>query len=263
MTVTPTPFPEVNELLRLLHARMGAVLGAHLLALYLDGSLARGGFDAASDIDFVAVVPSQLDDTTFAALQQMHAAIGQLDYRLARDIEGFYVPLAGLRRYDPANSLFANLERGATECLKWEQIGQAWIVHRYILREYGLVLAGPPPASLIDAIPPSQLQSTMRTALQEWSDYVLAAPHLLTQPGYQSYAVLTLCRMVYTLQHADILPKAQAAAWGMTYFPARWQPLISQALHERLHLRAPTPQQTAETVALVDYVRGLKEREES
>jgi predicted nucleotidyltransferase len=49
--VSPTPYPDVNEILSLLFSRAQEVLGDQLLGMYLHGSLANGGFDQASDID--------------------------------------------------------------------------------------------------------------------------------------------------------------------------------------------------------------------
>jgi len=250
----PTLPPEVHELLALLKQGIQTTLGESLVGLYLDGSLARGGFDSASDIDFVAVTESELSPEQFQALHDLHMALGQQPHRLALDIEGFYVSREAVRRYNPRHARFANLERGPGEQLKWVDQDQYWDVHRSVLREYGRALLGPPPASLIDPISPDGLRRTMGSAIEEWGGYVLGRPQLVSQPGYQPYAVLTICRMLYTLNQGEIAAKKEAAAWALESLPARWQPLITQALHDRLQPgSAPTPALSAETLAFLQF----------
>lgn len=251
--------PEVNDLVALLQQGIQTTLGASLVGLYLDGSLARGGFDPASDIDFVAVTAAELSPEQFEALRAMHAALGQTGHRLALDIEGFYISQEAVRRYNPRHARFANLERGPGEQLKWVDQDKYWDVHRSVLREYGRALLGPPPASLIDPISPDGLRRTMGSAIEEWGGYVLGRPQLVTQPGYQPYAVLTICRMLYTLSQGEIVPKTEAAAWAQTSLPPRWQPLITQALRDRLQpASAPTPALSAETLAFLQFAASFE-----
>ena len=60
-TLSPTPYPDVNALIHELSASMRPILADHFLAMYLDGSLASGAFDADSDVDFIVVTK---DDVT-------------------------------------------------------------------------------------------------------------------------------------------------------------------------------------------------------
>lgn len=45
----------------------------------------------------------------------------------------------------------------------------------------------------------------------------------------QAYAILTLCRALYTSTHGDQLAKHRAAAWAQQQFP-QWRTLIQDAL---------------------------------
>jgi hypothetical protein len=254
--IHPTPFPEVNRFLQILQARMTATLGDHLVGLYLDGSLARGGFDSASDIDFVAVTDVAVSEPMFLALQSMHDQIARLGSIFAEQVEGFYVSKDALRRYDPQYAQFPNIERGHGERLKWVEQGQYWIIHRYILREYGVVVTGPPPANLIDPVSADDLHRTVGKILDEWSEYIAGQPALLTQKGYQSYAVLSLCRMLYTLENGDITSKEEAAAWAQRELGERWRLLIEKARVDRLGPEGTaTPAGVAATLAFLEYAK--------
>src|SRR5438132_8364932 len=114
----PTPYPEVNALLQALMDGVQTVLGNHFVGMYLDGSLASGDFDQESDIDFVVVTDIEITGDLFSALKAMHESIAAIDSPWAIQLEGSYLSQQALRRYDPANALHPNIERGRGERLK-------------------------------------------------------------------------------------------------------------------------------------------------
>jgi streptomycin 3"-adenylyltransferase len=77
-TISPTPYPDVNEIVSLLLRRVQAILDSQLIGMYLHGSLANGGFDDHSDIDVVVVTASEVSEKIFSALQKMHEQIHKL-----------------------------------------------------------------------------------------------------------------------------------------------------------------------------------------
>jgi len=63
-----------------------------------------------------------------------------------------------------------------------------------------------------------------------WVNPILEDPSQIRGRGYQSFCVLSLCRMLYTLQNKAILSKPAAAKWAMDTLDARWSPLIERAI---------------------------------
>jgi hypothetical protein len=49
----------------------------------------------------------------------------------------------------------------------------------------------------------------------------------------QRYAVVTACRVLYTLDTAGVASKAGALEWGMRTLEPRWRPLLAQVRDER------------------------------
>jgi predicted nucleotidyltransferase len=79
VTLSPTPYPDVNEILELLLASVRDVLRDQFVGMYLYGSLSSGDFEpAASDIDFLVVTKAMLPEETIAALEAMHYRSGTL-----------------------------------------------------------------------------------------------------------------------------------------------------------------------------------------
>ena len=49
-------------------------------------------------------------------------------------------------------------------------------------------------------------------------------------PSYRAYAVLTLCRILYSHEHGTIVSKRRAARWALKHLPERWHEIIVLAL---------------------------------
>lgn len=250
----PTSDPEINTLLQALQSGIQSLLGDQLLGLYLEGSLAAGGFDAASDIDFVAVTQEEVTPEQFTALQALHDRLQALDTPWAIQLEGMYLSRAALRRHDPAHAVFPNLERGPGERLKMVRYDESGVIHRWILRQYGIVLLGLPPHELIDPVSSDDLRQAVRALLPGWGGGLLEDPSYLQQAGYQSYVVLSMCRILYTIQHGAIVSKLTAAEWAKDALPERWRPLIERAWVTRSAAHGqPSPEEISATLGFVRY----------
>lgn len=228
-TSGPTTYPEINALLERLLAGARSVLGDDLVGLYLHGSLAAGGFvPEVSDVDFVAATAGPLPEETVTALAAMHREVATFDSPWATELEGSYIPRPALRRYNPAGARHPRIERGSST-LSVEQHDSDWVINRYVLREQGVVVAGPEPETLIDPIGPNELRHAVRNLLWWW-ELQLEDNARLEESGYQAYAVLTMCRVLYTLEHGDVAPKPEAAAWAQGAIGEPWLSLIERAL---------------------------------
>jgi len=225
----PTPYPDINALLDLLLDSVRAVLGDRFVGLYLYGSLATGEFDPArSDIDLLVATAGELPADLLPPLAAMHERIVTMSPRWAAVLEGSYIPLDALRRYDPANAEHPHLSMGGG--LRVEHHDADGVILRHILREQGIVLAGPPPHTLIDPVTPDDLRRAVVDLFHNWWAPVLDDSTRLHPPAYQTYAVLTMCRILYTLRHGTVVSKSVAARWAQAALGDRWAALIDRAL---------------------------------
>lgn len=254
---SPTAYPEVNAMLQELLERAQAILKDHFIGMYLDGSLASGDFDQDSDIDFVIVTDEDVTEVYFSALQAMHARLATLESAYAVQLEGSYISRHALRRYDPLHALHPNIERGAGEQLKMAHHGDAWVIHRSILRACGITVLGPAPQTLIDPISPADLRQAMLPILSSWATHIRQTPTQIKQRGYQSYIVLSLCRMLYTLQHGAVVSKPVAARWAQATFGEQWAALIERAWDGRHNPgSAASSEDVNRTVAFIDFAQN-------
>jgi predicted nucleotidyltransferase len=256
-----TSHPEVNELLDALTDGLRETLGDLLVGAYLFGSAPTSDFDRESDVDVVVVTADRITVETFEALKAMHARIATIDSWCATQLEVSYIPRSAIRRYDPADALHPRLDRGKDEELHVMRHDADWVVQRHLIRERGLVLLGPAPAMLINPVSPDDLRRAMRELLPEWLVPMLESPPDVRTRGYQSFIVLSICRILYTLEHGDVVSKRTAASWGETTLHARWTPLIRGAWIGRQDPDSvPRAGDLNETWAFIRYAIGRSEQ---
>jgi len=219
-----TPYPDVDDLLRTLWSGIEAALGPHVVGMYVHGSLALGAFDPLrSDIDFLAVTRGELPPDRVAALATMHAALtGSANH------EGSYIPLHALRRYDPSDCVHPALRSDGSFGL--DRHGSEWVIQRHLVREHGIVLAGPDPRALIDPIEPDDLRRAEVGLLREWWAPQVDQPFRLQSSEYKAYAILTMCRALYMFHSGAVVSKPVAARWAQARLGEPWASLVESAL---------------------------------
>jgi predicted nucleotidyltransferase len=247
-----TLYPEINNLLDMLLARMQAVLGKRLAGLYLFGSLVWGDFDyEASDIDLLAVTTTGIDDNEFTQLEKMHNEVAGLFPAWYDRIEIAYQSLEALRTFKTVRSPIAVISPGEPFNLK--EAGRDWLLNWYVVQEKGRALYGPAPGTLIDPISKEEYVQAVREQAEEWRDYIIHTRH---SRSYQGYAILTMCRALYAIKNGEQVSKNQAARWAQQHLP-EWSDQIQKALQWRQdhRNRQIDPEATyPETVKFVTFV---------
>lgn len=224
-----TPYAEVDAVLRRLQADVQTVLDQEMLGLYLFGSLSSGDFDPLrSDIDFVVVTRNTLPGDRIDALAAMHHCLYASGLPWATKLEGTYLPRADLRRYAPGRGPYPGFNEGLFSI---SGHGSDWIIQRHIVRESGVIVAGPDPRPWIDPVSPDDLRRAAAATLDEWW-----GPMLRDNPGwladridYRAFAVETMCRVLLTVRQGVVASKRASTAWALTALDARWHPLIRAA----------------------------------
>jgi hypothetical protein len=226
-----THFADMNAVLDELAPPITVSLGDRLVGIYLHGSLATGDFDPTrSDIDLIVVTDGDLPEATLTDLCAVHERFATSDSPWAVEVEVSYLPRDILRRDDPERHCHPRVERGAAT-LALEDHPEEWlIVQRHVLRERGVTLAGPPPHALIDPVSPGDLQRAARLLAATWLPAFLADPTPQLHRGYQVYVVLTVCRLLYTLDTGAVASKQAAARWAKEALGERWRHVINSAL---------------------------------
>ena len=208
-----------------------SILGDDFVGAYLHGSFAQGDFDIHSDVDFLVAVEREVDEAQLSALQAMHGRIYDLDSNWAKHLEGSYFPKVTLRRCDPGSDPLHYLDNTSRELIRSKHDDS--LVVRWVMRECGVVLAGPAPDELIDPVSADDLRIEVATTMRDWAKQIFANPEQMNNRWYQPFAVLSYCRMLQTLDTGRVESKPAAVRWAKDALDSRWAGLIQRAWDER------------------------------
>jgi hypothetical protein len=170
----------------------------------------------------------------------------------ASKLEGSYLARPALQRYDPTDGTpWPTLNEGRFYLAPH---GFDWVIQRHVLREHGVVVAGPPPQTMIDAVQADELRRAVRELLQTWWAAMLDNSLRLQDSAYQAYAILSMCRVLHTLQYGAIASKPVAAQWAQQELGEPWTSIIEQALAWRYGVQLDSRQ---EALDLIRYTIDL------
>lgn len=279
-----TAYPELNLVLEHLLAGAQAALADNFVGAYLQGSFAVGDYTPYSDCDFIVVTHEDLTPGQLAALQALHKEIHRLPAPYWRNgLEGSYAPAAILRRWsteprdppgaprakdwgDPGMSgapplayPFWYLDHGSDTLVRSEHDNSQ--VVRWCLREKGVVLAGPDPATLVDPVSPAALKAEVRRTMDLCLAVGLEPMHLV---AWQAFWVGLFCRILHTMETGTVTSKKAAMTWAEAALDPRWSGLIARARALRKgHESAGAPADPGEveaTRAFVAYAVAYADR---
>jgi streptomycin 3"-adenylyltransferase len=198
------------------------VLGADLAGAYLHGSAVLGGPGPGSDVDVLAVTRRP---TTHAQRRALVEGLFPISGGGSPPVELAVVVQSEVRpwRYPPRGEflygewLRADFERGETPA-PVPSPDLALLITVVLLGDTPLY--GPPPADLLDPVPPGDLVRAMAAAV----------PDLLGDLDWDTAnVILTFARIWTTLATGEIRRKDAAADWVLPRLPEPHRPVLAHA----------------------------------
>jgi len=253
----PTPYPELNSVLEEWVTSVQVALADAFVGAYLQGSFAVGDFDRHSDVDFVVAVSGELSDRQVVALQAVHERVYGLCSEWAQHLEGSYFPAAVLRDHRQRAKALWYLDHGSRSLVRSDHCNT--LVVRWVVRERGIPLAGPSPATLIDPIPVDALRREMDETIRSWGEQILGHPERYCNRFYQGFIVLSYCRMLHDLVEGRPGSKRAGAAWAKATLDPAWSALIDRAWDARPNPAAAVrePPDSADFESTLRFVQSI------
>lgn len=256
-TGLPTPYPDLNEVLRDLVDSVRVALGDSFIGAYLQGSFAVGDFDRHSDVDFIIATLDEPTPGQAKALQAIHRRVYGLPSEWAKHLEGSYFPAAVLRDYHHRGKPLWYLDHGSQSLERSDHCNTA--VVRWIVREQGITLSGPDPSTLVDPISVDVLRQEIAETIRTWGKQILDKPARYRNRFYQGFIVLNLSRMLHDLVEGRPGSKRAGAAWAKATLDRKWSGLIDRAWDGRpnpaVSVRQPAdPADFASTLEFVKFI---------
>jgi hypothetical protein len=226
-----TPYGDLDALLAELVGHWQRILGKDLVGAYVQGSFALGAGDQQSDCDWLVATRGPLTEPQIAQLRELHDEIPTREGHWCHDLEGSYAPVGELASVDHLGREWLFNNHGH-RTLEWDDhCNRAYT--RRILREHGITLTGPAPRSLMPVVPADVLRREAAASLPTLLDDLATWIDIDTSAWGQRYAVVTACRILYTLETAEVASKQGALEWALRTLEPRWRPLLAQVRDER------------------------------
>jgi len=239
MALLPTEHKEIEHFLELVLDAATSVLRENLRGVYVHGSLAMGGYDPkTSDVDILVITsrPAKLSDAN--AINR--ALAGHENFEVS------FLPEHVTLRFVP-HAQFVSIR--ADGSVGFDVYGPDWIIQLYIVRKYGIVVWGKAPRCVIRPVTPEMLRHAAIGTFKSWWYPKIANQTSLKDERYRTFAILTMCRIIYTARTGDVVSKTDAAAAVAQLFP-EWSSLIQLA-------RAGYPANLEEVVAFIQFTYDL------
>ena len=200
-------------------------------ALSLYGSLALGGFvERVSGIDFLTVMVGQICEDDQRVIKALHQRLHLVD-RWASRLDGEYAELDQIEAGElDTPCLFV---AGGNLAGRREVSKVGWLT----LVQCGISVIGPEPAAFIPDVPWVDVEQEMCDNLGVYWAPKADSRWLFLSSAWVAFAVLTLCRILYTMDRHSVTSKPAAAEYAMGILPEEWHLLIREAL--RVHSSEP------------------------
>lgn len=238
----------INNLFQQLLLQIQSILSNQFVGMYIGGSIATNSFnDETSDIDCYIITKTSLSKKMIHQIEKMHKQFYTCKIPYAKRIEVSYIPKHDLLNFDPNNTR-PYFNEGNFYVAHY---GSNFIIELYVLREKGITIAGSDIKQLIKEISAEELKMAIQKNLDEYWKPVVNDLEKLKRSDYQVFAILTMCRTLYSSETGMIASKTEAAQWTIRNIGTDWKDLIEEALSWNPHHAF---NRLEETKQFVEYV---------
>jgi hypothetical protein len=209
-----------------LAASLSEALGDDLLSLSVHGSWVAGDFrPGRSDLDLMAVLARDPDEGTLARLTAVHESLASTAPEWDNHVEVDYVSTAAVAAVLAGDGREHSMVRVSPgEPLHLLVADRHYVLNWRAARDHDHAIVGRSPRDVLPPIPDDLVRKVVVEHARQWPAWLGEA----RSPGFQAYAVLTLCRVLALLRTGRQWSKHQAALSEQEQMP-EWRGLIRWA----------------------------------
>jgi hypothetical protein len=219
----PSPPPPLDRIAPALADDLAASLGSDLVGAYLYGSAVSGGFDPAlSDLDVVVVTERSVDEIGFEVFAGIVDRLAAREPEWADRLDVTFVGRETLWTFRRGGGPFVEISH--EQPLQVHRRAEDWLETWFLARDADRPIVGPPPASVF---PPIDIDEFLQVLVDDVERYAAAIRDDWSHEKV-AYRVLTLCRLLRSLESRAVCSKEEGAEWAAARYPDR-APLIRAA----------------------------------
>jgi len=224
-----TEYKEINEFVYNYTSGLVEILGQKIVGIYLTGSLSYGDFDInSSDIDITNIIDKEMTRAEIENIKQFHIGLEKDFPKWSERMECTYTPIAMLRNTLPPihpRPWYYGMKKHLYEEASY---GNEWIINKYLLYKNAIELYGPGFKDLTQEVSIIEVQKAcIRDINAEWKPK-LNDDEYFKDSHNESYFVLNLCRILYTVLNKKAGTKKESSNWVKSKFN-EWKYIIELA----------------------------------
>jgi predicted nucleotidyltransferase len=198
-------------------------LDEKIVGVYIYGSTALGAFHIeTSDVDFVAVIHDYVNEAEKQQLVELHKKLSKST--LGKRMDGMYIPLADLGKYNDAMKEYVYCAEGIADIGYWDINAVTW----WTLKKQGITVIGTEAENLPFQIKWDDVVNTMKYNVEHYWSEKAKRPYLFFIEEWVESAVVTMGRILYTLENKTIVSKDRGLQYLLERSTKEWEPLLKE-----------------------------------
>lgn len=198
-----------------------------LVGVYLYGSLALAAFQPeTSDIDFVTVMTERVSEAEKVKIRELHKELCK--HNLGKRMDGMYISISDVGKQNHEMSPYVYCSEGKISEGHWDINFVTW----WTLKNQGITVWGKKANELPYTITWDDVVSTMKYNVEQYWSEKVKRPYLFLSTEWVEFAVVTMGRIIYTLETERIVSKDEGLQYIMKS-SKRWEPLLQDVYRIR------------------------------
>ncbi|MBX0351518.1 nucleotidyltransferase domain-containing protein [Bacillus toyonensis] len=198
-------------------------LDGKIVGVYVYGSIALGAFHIeTSDVDFVAVLNDSVNEAEKQQIVELHKKMSEST--LGKRMDGMYIPLADLGKYNHEINEYVYCADGKADIGHWDINAVTW----WTLKNQGITVIGKEVEDLPFQIKWDDVVNTMKYNVEQYWSEKAKQPYLFFIEEWVESAVVTMGRILYTLDHKTIVSKDRGLQYLLERSAKEWEPLLKE-----------------------------------
>ncbi|MBE5107142.1 DUF4111 domain-containing protein [Bacillus thuringiensis] len=198
-------------------------LDEKIVGVYVYGSTALGAFHIeTSDVDFVTVIKDYVNEAEKQQLVELHKKLS--NSTLGKRMDGMYIPLADLGKYNDEMNEYVYCADGKADIGYWDINAVTW----WTLKNRGITVIGKEAEDLPFQIQWDDVVNTMKYNVEHYWSEKAKRPYLFFIEEWVESAVVTMGRILYTLENKTIVSKDRGLQYLLERSAKEWEPLLKE-----------------------------------
>lgn len=201
-----------------------------IYGVYIYNSVALGAFDEnKSDIDFITIINEGFTKDEIEDLRKIHHNLKE-NFHYGKIMEGMYIDILNLGKTNSDMKPYMFFaDEVFNDCGYYDINYVTW----WTLKNKGIAINSPEISTLGIEVSWDNVIKNMGYNLNGYWGKKVSEKATFFTDYWIEFSVLTLCRILYTLEYKDITSKANATKKAMDILPNQFQNIINEALRIR------------------------------